>query len=66
VGTALLDRHRIHSLFAYGATLCALANFGWWWQRHNRLTKPLLGLSLLAALLVGVAGYLGGEMRNVM
>ncbi|MFI5339577.1 MAG: DUF2231 domain-containing protein [Candidatus Methylomirabilales bacterium] len=66
VGTALLSRHRVHSLFAYGATLCALANFGWRWRTHNRLSRPLLGLSLLAATLVAVAGYLGGEMRSVM
>ena len=66
VGTALLDRHRVHSLFAYGASLCALANFGWRWRTHNRLTVPLLGLSLLAAILVAVAGYLGAKIRNVM
>ena len=66
VGTALLDRHRVHSLFAYGAALCALANLGWRWRTDNRISGPLLALSLLAALLVAVAGYLGAEMRNVM
>ncbi len=66
IGTALLTRHRVHSLIAYAATACYVANFAWRWRSDNRLTNPFLGLSILGAILVAVAGYLGGQMRNVM
>ncbi len=66
VGPELLVRHRLHSLAAYGATACYLANFTWRWRTGNRSGKPLLALSSLGAILIAIAGYLGGELRNVM
>jgi uncharacterized membrane protein len=33
---------------------------------ENRVTVLLLTLSLLGAMLVAIAGYLGGELRMVM
>ncbi len=66
VGTELLIRHRVHSLVAYCATVCYLADFGWRWRTGNRSDKPLLALSILGAILIAITGYLGGEMRNVM
>lgn len=66
VGTGLLIRHRMHSLVAYGATACYLADFAWRWRSGNRSGKPLLALSILGAILIAITGYLGGELRNVM
>ncbi len=66
VGTELLTRHRMHSLVAYCATACYLADFVWRWQTGNRAGKPLLALSILGAILIAITGYLGGELRNVM
>jgi uncharacterized membrane protein len=66
VGTALLIRHRTHSIVAYLATASYLANFIWRWRTRNRLDPRLLGLSLCGALLIAVTGYLGGALRTVM
>jgi uncharacterized membrane protein len=66
VGTALLARHRVHSLVAYGATACYLADLAWRRRTGNRLTAPLLALSILGAILIASAAYLGGELRTVM
>ena len=66
VGPGLLHRHRVHSLVAYGATASYLANLIWRWRTRNRVAGVLLGLSFLGAILTGITGYLGAEMRNVM
>ncbi len=66
VGAELLARHRVHSLVAYSATVCYLADFAWRWRTDNRYGSPLLGLSILGAILIAIAGYLGGAVRNVM
>ena len=66
VGTGLLLRHRAHSWLAYCSTAAYLGVFVWRWRTENRLTPGALLLSLLGAGLVAAAGYLGGEMRNVM
>ncbi len=66
VGTELLIRHRVHSLVAYCATVCYVADFAWRWRTSNRPDKLLLALSILGAILIAITGYLGGEMRNVM
>ncbi len=66
VGSGLLIRHRMHSLAAYCASACYLGNFAWRWRTSNRLGAPLLGLSILGAILTAIAGYLGSELRNVM
>jgi uncharacterized membrane protein len=66
VGTALLQRHGVHSWLGYGSTAVYLGLFVWRWRTENRLTLRMLLLSLLGAGLIAVTGYLGGEMRNVM
>jgi len=66
VGAGLVLRHRLHSAAAYAATLVYGVNFGWRWWTANRLGATLLALSLGGAALVACAGYLGGDLRNVM
>ncbi len=66
VGTALLIRHRVHSLAAYCATACFLAEYIWRWQTDNHVGRLLLALSVLGALLIAITGYLGAGLRNVM
>lgn len=66
VGTGFLLRHRVHGMVAYAATVTYLANFLWRWRTQNRVTRGALGLCLLGAILTGITGYLGGEIRNVM
>ncbi|HSB68607.1 MAG TPA: DUF2231 domain-containing protein [Candidatus Methylomirabilis sp.] len=66
VGTGLLMRHRIHSVVAYLATASYVASFLWRVRRQHRMQGVLLALSLLGAILIAVAGYLGGDLRNVM
>ncbi len=68
VGTALLIRHRTHSLTAYVATGLYLGNFAWRWRSRTqpRLAAGLLVLSLAGAVLIAVTAFLGGAMREVM
>ena len=66
VGPGLLLRHRTHSLVAYLATAAYLANFLWRWRTQNRMGGLLVCLSLVGALLIAIAGYLGGTLRQVM
>jgi uncharacterized membrane protein len=66
VGAALVLKHRLHSEAAYIATLAYGTNLGWRWWTANRLSATLLTLSLVGALLVAIAGYLGGDLRSVM
>jgi uncharacterized membrane protein len=66
VGAGLVLRHRLHSSAAYAATLVYGLNCGWRWRTANRLSATLLTLSLAGAVLVAIAGYLGGDLRSVM
>ena len=66
VGPGLLLRHRLHSGVAYAATVVYAVNFGWRYRSQNRHAGRLLVLSLVGALLVAIAGYLGGGLRTVM
>lgn len=66
VGTGLVLRHRLHSGAAYVATLLYGLNYGCRWRTANRLSASLLTLSLVGALVVAIAGYLGGDLRSVM
>ena len=59
-------QHRVHGGVAYAATAAYLGNFGLRCYTGNRLTPLLVTLSVAGAILVGVTGYLGGELRNVM
>jgi len=66
VDPGIVYRHWIHSILAYASTVAYLANFVWRWRRDNRLTGALLSLSILGAILIAVAGYLGGALRSAM
>lgn len=66
VGPGLLLRHRLHSGVAYAATVMYAVNFGWRYRSQNRFACGLLVLSFVGAVLVAIAGYLGGDLRTVM
>jgi uncharacterized membrane protein len=66
VGPGLLLRHRLHSGVAYAATVIYAVNFGWRYRSQNRFACGLLVLSFVGAVLVAIAGYLGGDLRTVM
>lgn len=66
VGAGLVIRHRLHSDVAYAATVVYAMNCAWRRGTQNQVTRTLLALSLIGALLAAVAGYLGGELRSVM
>ena len=66
VGAGIVIRHRVHSVAAYVATAVYGMNFGWRWRTQNRVSAILLALSLTGAVLVTIAGYLGGDLRGVM
>src|SRR5215831_10050403 len=61
-----IRRHWFHSLPAYAATVLYLGNFLLRWKSSNRLSRALVILSLLGAILVAAAGYLGGVLREAM
>lgn len=65
VGQGIVIQHRLHSYLAYGATAAYLAVFLGRWRRPS-VPRWTLALSLLGALLVGAAGWAGGELRRVM
>ncbi len=64
VELGIVRRHWMHSILAYASTVVYLLNFLWRWRRENRVTSVLLGLSILGAILIAVAGYLGGALRS--
>jgi uncharacterized membrane protein len=66
VGPGLLARHRLHSGVAYTATVAYAVNLGWRFRSQNRFAGALLVLSLVGAILIAIAGYLGGDLRTVM
>jgi uncharacterized membrane protein len=65
IGQAFVDRHRLHSLLAYAATVVYLALFLLRWRRRLQ-GGWLLTLAAAGAALIAVTGYLGGEIRRVM
>lgn len=67
VGTGVLSRHWTHSLLAYLATGLFLVLFVWRWRTGNRSVPDwALALTVIAAIAVGITGYLGGDIRQVM
>lgn len=67
VGTGVLTRHWTHSMIAYIATTLFLGLFAWRWRTGN--TPPpawSVYVTVVAALLVAITGYLGGDIRQVM
>jgi len=66
VEPGIVSRHWMHSILAYASTVVYLLNFLWRWRRENRVTGVFLGLCILGAILIAVAGYLGGALRSAM
>ncbi len=66
VEPGIVRRHWMHSILAYASTVVYLLNFLWRWRRENRVTSVLLGISILGAILIAVAAYLGGALRSAM
>ena len=66
VEPGIVRQHWMHSILAYASTVVYLLNFLWRWRRENRVTSVLFGLSVLGAILIAVAGYLGGALRSAM
>ena len=66
VEPAFVRRHWLHSLPAYAATVLYLGSFLWRWRTQNRLSGALMTLSVLGAILIAVAGFLGGQLRSAM
>ena len=66
VEPGIVLRHWIHGILAYASTLVYLPNFLWRWRRESQVTSVLRGLSLLGAILIAVAGYLGAALRSAM
>ncbi|TMI76838.1 MAG: DUF2231 domain-containing protein [Bacillati bacterium ANGP1] len=66
IGQAFVDRHNVHGLLAYLTTLlyAGLLATRWRWPRMPQALS--LGGAVVAAMLVSVTGYLGGEIRRVM
>ncbi len=63
---AFIHRHTIHSLPAYAASALYLGNFLWRWRTRNRLSGGLMLVSVVGAILVALAGFLGGQLRSAM
>jgi uncharacterized membrane protein len=65
IGPAFAARHTPHALTAYGATLLYL--YSYWVRRRGAPGRSLLAvLMVVGAVLIGVAGHLGGIVRMVM
>lgn len=66
VGQAFVDRHRIHQVFAYLATLLYAVSFLIRWRRPNVGRVVVAALMVAGAALIAVTGWLGGELRLAM
>jgi uncharacterized membrane protein len=65
IGQSFVDRHRVHALSAYGATLAYLASFVVRLRpKPNR--AAIVILALLGAGFISAAGYIGGDVRAAM
>ncbi|MDR7612619.1 MAG: DUF2231 domain-containing protein [Armatimonadota bacterium] len=66
VGQAFIDRHRVHSLLAYTATGLYLALFVARWRWHQMPRALSLAAAAAGAVLIGLTGWWGGEVRRIM
>ncbi len=65
IGQAFVDRHRLHSTVAFGATLVYLVSFIV--RRRSTVSRTaIIVLTLLGAGLIAATGFIGGEVRAVM
>jgi len=65
IGQAFVDKHRLHSTVAFGATVVYLVSFIV--RRRSTVSRTaIIVLMLLGAGLIAATGYIGGEVRAVM
>jgi uncharacterized membrane protein len=66
IGPAFVDRHRLHSLFAYGSILVYLVSYIMRRRRADLGRGAIATFMVLGAVLIGAAGYLGDLVRRNM
>lgn len=66
IGQAFVDQHKVHSLLAYLTTLVYGGIFAARWRWRRMPPSLSMGAAIVAAVLISVTGYLGGEIRRVM
>lgn len=66
IGQAFVDRHRVHSLLAYGTTVLYGVLFVLRWRAPHLTPRVSLPLAAAGAALIAVTAYIGGEIRRVM
>ncbi len=66
IGQAFVDQHKTHSLLAYLTTVLYGGIFVGRWRWRRMPPSVSIGAALVAAALISVTGYLGGEIRRVM
>ena len=65
IGQAFVDKHRVHSVLAYGATLIYLVSF--LLRRRRTVSRATITvLMVLGAGLIAATGYIGADVRGVM
>jgi len=65
IGQAFVDKHRVHSVLAYGATLIYLVSF--LMRRRPTVSRATITvLMVLGAGLIAATGYIGADVRGVM
>ncbi len=66
IGEAFLARHNTHALFAYAASVTYLISFAIRWRRPALGRATTVVLMAVGATLIGITGYIGGEVRGSM
>ncbi|MGH2405958.1 MAG: DUF2231 domain-containing protein [bacterium] len=66
IGQTFINLHRRHSLFAYASTVVYLVSFLVRWRRLTIGRGGTAVLMAAGAVLIGLAGYFGGEVRGAM
>jgi uncharacterized membrane protein len=66
VGQAFINRHTIHQWFAFASTAVYAVSFVVRSRRTDVSRRWIAVLTIAGAILIGVAGYLGGDIRLVM
>jgi uncharacterized membrane protein len=66
IGEAFVARHTTHSLFAYAASVIYLISFAVRWRRPALGRATTVVLMGVGATLIGITGFIGGEVRGSM
>lgn len=66
IGEAFVARHTTHSLFAYAASVIYLISFAVRWRRPALGRATTVVLMAVGATLIGITGFIGGEVRGSM